>query len=140
MQRCVSFFILSSLCMAKRLLILILLVAALKGRSQEFKQISDSLLYYYQLQDYEKALPYAEKATELIKTNYGVENKLYSSFLSIQSVILIGNASFQKAEQSLLVLKEINAKIFGTGNEEYIKVLNLLAVVYNRIEIGRAHV
>lgn len=133
MQRCVSFFILSSLCMAKRLLILILLVAALKGRSQEFKQISDSLLYYYQLQDYEKALPYAEKATELIKTNYGVENKLYSSFLSIQSVILIGNASFQKAEQSLLVLKEINAKIFGTGNEEYIKVLNLLAVVYNRI-------
>ena len=68
MQRCVSFFILSSLCMAKRLLILILLVAALKGRSQEFKQISDSLLYYYQLQDYEKALPYAEKATELIKT------------------------------------------------------------------------
>lgn len=127
------FFILSSLCMAKRLLILILLVAALKGRSQEFKQISDSLLYYYQLQDYEKALPYAEKATELIKTNYGVENKLYSSFLSIQSVILIGNASFQKAEQSLLVLKEINAKIFGTGNEEYIKGLNLLAVVYNRI-------
>jgi tetratricopeptide (TPR) repeat protein len=32
-----------------------------------------------------------------------------------------------------LVLKEINAKIFGTGNEEYIKGLNLLAVVYNRI-------
>jgi hypothetical protein len=92
--------------MAKRLLILILLVAALKGRSQEFKQISDSLLYYYQLQDYEKALPYAEKATELIKTNYGVENKLYSSFLSIQSVILIGNASFQKRNNLYWFLKK----------------------------------
>jgi hypothetical protein len=77
-----------------------------KGRSQEFKQISDSLLYYYQLQDYEKALPYAEKATELIKTNYGVENKLYSSFLSIQSVILIGNASFQKRNNLYWFLKK----------------------------------
>lgn len=118
--------------MAKSILLFLFIVTGLNVQSQNFRQLSDSLLFYYQSQQFEKAQPFAEQATLFIKTNYGTENKLYSSFLSIQSVIFISNAAFQKAEQSLLELKEVNSKIFGTSNEEYIKGVNLLAVVYNR--------
>lgn len=99
--------------------------------SQTTKDLSDSLLFYYQAKNFDKAIPFAEKLCVLMKEKYGTENKIYSSFLSLLGGMYFGNKQFQKAEESLLELREVNKKVFGTKSEEYSKAISMLAVLYN---------
>ncbi|MFN8290136.1 MAG: CHAT domain-containing tetratricopeptide repeat protein [Chitinophagaceae bacterium] len=117
--------------MLRYLLIPVFLFSGLVSRSQNIKELSDSLLYYYQQKNYTKAIPVAEQAVDLVKTKYGTNSKIYSTYLSLLSGIYFANSDMTKAETSLLELQQVNKTLYGTQHEEYIKGISLLAVVYN---------
>ena len=62
----------------KKFLLLFLFFCVLKdARSQTFKELNDSLIYYYQGKNFDRAIPFAEKLVVFVKENYGEENKVY---------------------------------------------------------------
>lgn len=104
----------------------------IKAPAQTFKELADSMLYYYQAKDNAKAIPFAEKLVAYVKTSYGTDNKTYSTFLSTLGGLYTATMNLSKAETTFLELREVNRKVFGTKSPEYIKGLTLLAVIYNQ--------
>jgi CHAT domain-containing protein/Tfp pilus assembly protein PilF len=115
----------------KFFLFLLLVFSSLVIKSQTLKEVNDSLLYYYQDNKFEQAIPFAEKAVVLIKEKYGAENTLYAKYLRILSGMYMTNWQFLKAEERLLEMNNINKKIAGDTSKEYIDGIGVLAIVYN---------
>lgn len=115
----------------KRVLILLFILSGVTGKAQNFKELSDSLMFYYQAKNYDKAIPFAEKLVTLVKNNYSDSSKIYSTYLSFLSGLYFGSLQFSKAEEALSQLNEVNKIVFGVKSEEYIKGISMLAVVYN---------
>lgn len=115
----------------KKMLIIVLLLTGFTARSQNLKELTDSLLFYYQKKDYPRSIPFAEQLVSLAKNNYGTNSKFYSTFLSLLSGIYFGNNDMVKAEAALIELREVNKTLYGIYNEEYIKGISMLGVVYN---------
>src|SRR5687768_14744082 len=124
----------------KPLFLSILLFFCLSARSQTLKEVNDSLLHYYQRQQYERAIPFAEKALVLIKEKYGAENEIYPKYLSLVSGLYISTAQFTKAEQVLLEMNSVNKKLSGENSREYIDGISMLAVVYSTMGESRRSV
>jgi hypothetical protein len=91
----------------KYFLFLLLVFNSTAANSQSLKDVNDSLLYYYQGQKFEQAIPFAEKAVVLIKEKYGVENTYYTKYLGLLSGMYLNNWQFLKAEQVLLEMNSI---------------------------------
>ena len=115
----------------KYFLFLLLVFITLATKSQSLKEVNDSLLYYYQGQKIEQAIPFAEKAVLLIKEKYGAENTIYTKYLGLLSGMYLNNWQFLKAEQVLLEMNGINKKMSGENSKEYIDGIGILAIVYN---------
>ena len=115
----------------KQFLFLLLIMSTLAAKGQTLKEVSDSMIYYYQAKKIDKAIPFAEKTLVLIKEKHGVESVMYSKFLSFLSGLYMTNWQFLKAEQLLIEMNSINKKIAGVNSKEYIDGISVLAVVYN---------
>jgi len=112
-------------------LFLFFLNAAPAAKAQSFKEINDSLLYYYQSMHFKEAIPFAEKALAYVKENYGTDNKFYPTYLSLIGGIYVGSSQFSKAEPVFLEIISIYKKINADSTKEYIKSVSMLAIIYN---------
>ncbi len=115
----------------KKFLFFLLLFCSLYARSQGILELGDSVLLYNKAKNFEKAVPFAEKLIILVKDKYGTDNKFYSGFLSLLAGLYVSNLQLDKAEQSLMELKQVNLKVYGTSSEEYVKSISMLAIVYH---------
>jgi len=116
----------------KKLLILFLLFWGIKNaQSQTFKDLNDSLIYYYQGKNFDRAIPFAEKLVVFVKENYGEENKVYPTYLNMLAGLYLQKGQLKKTEEVLIRANQVLQKIAGDKSEELIKGYILLAIVYN---------
>lgn len=116
----------------KKFLILFLFFCVLKdARSQTFKELNDSLIYYYQGKNFDRAIPFAEKLVVFVKENYGEENKVYPIYLNMLAGLYLNKGQLKKTEEVLILANQAIQKLSGDKSEELIKGYTLLAVVYN---------
>ena len=116
----------------KKFLILFLLIWGIKNaQSQTFKDLNDSLIYYYQGKNFDRAIPFAEKLVVFVKENYGEENKVYPTYLNMLAGLYLQKGQLKKTEEVLIRANQVLQKIAGDKSEELIKGYILLAIVYN---------
>jgi CHAT domain-containing protein/tetratricopeptide (TPR) repeat protein len=115
----------------KQLVFILLVLTTLTVKSQTTSQVLDSVAYYYQQKNYEKAIPFTEKALVFVKEKYGAESTMYTKYLRFLSGTYMLNWQFLKAEERLLEMNSINKKIAGENSKEYIEGIGVLAIVYN---------
>lgn len=116
----------------KKFLILFLLFFSIKNaQSQTFKDLNDSLIYYYQGKEFDRAIPFAEKLVVFVKDNYGEENKVYPIYLNMLAGLYLNKGQLKKTEEALILANQAIQKLSGDKSEELIKGYTLLAVVYN---------
>ena len=113
----------------KYLILFLLSFSILVIKAQTFKELNDSLIYHYQAQRFEQAIPFAEKVVVFVKENYGEENKIYNTYLGMLASLYISTQQLQKAAPLLLQSNNLNNKLFGEKSKEYIKGIT---------QIGRA--
>ncbi|MBP8113975.1 MAG: CHAT domain-containing protein [Chitinophagaceae bacterium] len=116
----------------KKFLILFLFLIGIKdARSQSFKELNDSLIYYYQGKNFDRAIPFAEKLVVFVKENYGEENKVYPIYLNMLAGLYLQKGQLKKTEEVLIKANQVIQKVAGDKSEELIKGYTLLAIVYN---------
>ena len=115
----------------KYFLFLLLVFSTLASKSQTPSQVLDSVAYYYQEKNYEKAILFAEKALAIVKEKYGAESTMYTKYLRFLSGTYMLNWQFLKAEERLIEMNRINKKIAGENSKDYIDGIGVLAIVYN---------
>ena len=108
----------------KYLIFFLLFFSTLVIKAQTFKELNDSLLYHYQAQRFEQAIPFAEKVVVFVKENYGEENKIHNTYLSMLASLYISTQQLQKAETVLLQSNSANKKLFTENSKEFIKGIN----------------
>lgn len=120
--------------MKTRLLILCIVGFTFSAVAQKsWKELSDSLIFYYSKKDFTNALPWAEKATAAVKEQFGAENTIYSSYLTLLAGLYINNQQQSKAIAPLSESLVIYKKNVGEEHKDYIQTLNLLAVTFSNI-------
>ena len=119
--------------MKARLLIAFILLFSFSAPAQDWKELSDSLIFYYTKKDFDKALPWAEKATVATKEKFGAEHPVYSSYLAMLAGLYINTRQLSKAVPVLIEALAIYKKNVGEEHKDFIQTLNLLAVTYSNI-------
>lgn len=116
----------------KKILLIFLFFSGIKEvQSQTFKELNDSLIYYYKGKNFEKAIPFAEKLVVFVKENYGEENKIYPTYLNMLAGLYLQKGQLKKTEEVLIKANLVIQKVAGDKSEELIKGYTLLAIVYN---------
>ncbi len=117
--------------MKAKLLIVFFIVFSFSSAAQDWKVLSDSLIYYYSQKDFDKALPWAEKATVATKEKFGVEDPVYASYLTMLAGLYISTQQHSKAIPVLSESLSIYKKNVGENHKNFIQTLNLLAATYS---------
>ena len=119
--------------MKARLLIAFIILFPFSAPAQDWKELSDSLIFYYTKKDFDKALPWAEKATVATKEKFGAEHPVYSSYLAMLAGLYINTQQLSKAVPVLIEALIIYKKNVGEEHKDFIQTLTLLAVTYSNI-------
>ncbi len=98
--------------------------------AQSWKQLNDSLLYYYKNGNYTAALGIADRGVIQAKKEFGTENKIYATSLNNLAQLYMTMGNYTKAEPLYVEALNIRKKILGTENPVYAGSLNNLAALY----------
>lgn len=101
------------------------------AKAQSFKEINDSLSYYYMTFQYEKSIPFAEKALVYVNEKYGKDNKIYPQYLYLLASMYVGSGTFLKAEPLFVEVVDISKRTKADTTKIYIRSISMLAVIYN---------
>ncbi len=82
--------------------------------------------------EYEKAIPIAEKALSVAKTQYGISHPAYATSLSDLGVINMNLGKFERAESLYHEAIKIRKKTLGENHSDYGASLNNLANLYKK--------
>jgi tetratricopeptide (TPR) repeat protein len=119
--------------MKARILIGLFVLFSLCSAAQSWKELSDSLIFYYSKKDYQKALPWAERATIATKEKFGAESNVYASYLSMLAGLYVNTQNNSKAISPLQQALELYRKNVGEDHKDFIQTMNALAVTYSSI-------
>src|SRR5688500_9374584 len=95
--------------------------------------LEDTLLHVAELfmkNDCEKAIPAAERTARTVKELMGVENRFYTTMLTIQAICYHRSFHYQLAEEYFVRIISILKKNPGEKHINYAAALNNLAAVY----------
>ena len=118
--------------MKARLLILFFIVFSLPAVAQDWKQLSDSLIYYYQRKDYTRAIPAAIKATAATKEKFG-DTPVYGSFLSLTGGLYVTTQQWSLAEPYMVEALRVYRKSVGEEHKDFTQTINVLAIIYSNL-------
>ncbi|MEO7924343.1 MAG: CHAT domain-containing tetratricopeptide repeat protein [Chitinophagaceae bacterium] len=84
-------------------------------------------------EQYEKAIPVAQKAAAMVKEQLGEDNMFYTGLLTILASSYKFTFKYQQAELLYLDIKERIKRTVGENDESYTACLNNLAVLYENM-------
>lgn len=113
-----------------RLLVTLLIVFSLSSSAQTWKELSDSLIYYYQRKDYTHAIPVGVKAATATREKFGAEHPVYASYLSLLGGIYYLTSQFNPAIPLFIESMGIYGIVHGESHKDYIQSVNQLAASY----------
>lgn len=104
-------------------------IVAQNLETMSVKQLDSMVLYFYQRQEFEKAIPYAEATAEKSK---GADST-YAVSLGFVAIVYKQLGQYEKAEPIYLKAIEIYKNAYGNTLPEYASLLNNLGSLYQEI-------
>ena len=115
----------------KLILVSCLLLFSYKSHAQSFTDLLQQAAELFQKGEYEKAIPYAEKAGAEIKKFLGEDNVFYQAMLTIQGFGYAKTFQYNRAESIYLHLCSLNKDAASSDKKQnYSTCLNNLATLY----------
>ena len=119
--------------MKRLLLSYLLLLFSFISFSQTLEELDKKVIELINIEEYEKAIPFGEKAVEIAKKTLG-ENHLDYAYSLNNLAVLYGNmGQYEKAEPVYLEAIKIRKKVLGESHPSYANSLNNLAVLYGNM-------
>jgi CHAT domain-containing protein len=100
---------------------------------QSWKELKDSTGYYYNSNNYEKAILFGEKTLIATKEELGENHPDYATSLNDLAFLYSSMGKYEKAELLYIQAKEIRKKVLGEDHLHYSISLNNLAGLYERM-------
>jgi CHAT domain-containing protein len=118
----------------KRIIIpALLFFSCLSSYAQTWKELNDSLLYYYKNGEYEKGIGHGQKALIVSKKEFGDGHQSYALSLNNLAGLYQRMGLYVKAEPLYLESLDFRKRTFGSASEAYAMGLNNLAGLYQRM-------
>ncbi len=114
----------------KRILVLLLLFFSLHSSAQDIEALVKDAADLFLSEQYQKAIPVAEKAAASIKELLGEEHALYTGLLIILATSHEYTFQYLKAESLYIQAGELMKKINGEKTESFTAYLHNLASLY----------
>lgn len=109
---------------------LLFIISGTKAYSQKWKQLNDSLVYYFNAGDYPAAFILAEKCINIAELEFGKDHGNYAISLSNLASLHESSGNYESAEPFYKEALKINKKLLGTDHPNYASSLNNLGLLY----------
>ncbi len=119
--------------MKQVVLFCLLFLIPLFASTQTWRELNDSLIYYYTNGEFKKAIPFAEKTVAAAKNELGESDINYAHSVTYLGMLYSYTGQNNKAETLYLKAAELYKKISGETHTNYTTSLNSLAGVYQNI-------
>lgn len=90
------------------------------GQTEHFK---DSMMLYYENNNFEKAVFWGEKNAALVKSAVGVSDTAYAEAINSLALSYYQNSNYQPAKTLFIEAAGIYKKLYGTANQRYLSIL-----------------
>ena len=118
---------------------LLALILFQQSFGQSWKELKDSTDYYYNNNNYEKAIFFGEKTSIAAKKELGENDPDYATSLNDLAFLYSSIGKYEKAELLYIQAKEIRKNVLGENHLYYSISLNNLAGLYERMgQLNRA--
>ena len=97
---------------------------------QSWKELNDSLEYYYSKGDYTNGIAVGEKAIKAAKEEFGTMHSNYATTLTGLAGLYDETGKYEKAEPLYVESIEVFKKVSGTSHPDYASSLHNLATLY----------
>ncbi len=98
--------------------------------AQTWKELNDSLSYFYKNGDFEKGIIIGEEAVTLAKKEFGENHPRYATSLNNLAGLYSNLSQYEKAESMYIRAKDLYKKALGETHPNYATSLNNLAELY----------
>ena len=116
--------------MKKLLFLFMIFFCRIQSFSQTVAKLDSEAVVLYKAQEFQKALPLAEKALEIINKNGGENHPEYFNVNTNLAFLYKKTQQYIKSEHFFKIVADLTKRESGELNEEYALALNQLALLY----------